>query len=315
MEYRYLGKTGLRVSRLCFGSLTMGPLQAGFSPEEAGEILAFAFEQGINFVDMAQLYDVYPYVRYALKKTARDDIVLCSKTYAYEYDKAVEAVEEARKALDRDVIDIFMLHEQESELTLRGHRPALDALYDLKAKGILRAVGISTHHVAAVRAAARIGLDVIHPLINVAGWGIVDGTREEMENAISDAYAQGIGVYIMKAFGGGNLHKQSEKCLEYVLSLPFADAVAIGMQAKDEVEANIHFFETGSYTPEQAQRLREKNRRIHVEDWCVGCGTCAKHCPQGAISVQDGRMHVDQKKCVLCAYCSAFCEMYAIKML
>ena len=42
----------------------MGPLQAGFSPEEAGEILAFAFEQGINFVDMAQLYDVYPYVRY-----------------------------------------------------------------------------------------------------------------------------------------------------------------------------------------------------------------------------------------------------------
>ncbi len=315
MEYRQLGKTGLRVSRLCFGSLTMGPLQAGFSPEEAGEILAFALEQGINFVDMAQLYGVYPYVRYALDKTKRDDIVLCSKTYAYEHDAALEAVEEARKALDRDVIDIFMLHEQESALTLRGHRPALDALYECKAKGIVRAVGISTHHVAAVRAAANIGLDVIFPLINVAGWGIVDGTRQEMEDAVSDAYAQGIGIYIMKAFGGGNLHKRSEECLNYVLSLPFADSIAIGMQGRDEVEANIHFFETGSYTPAQAERLRTKNRRIHVEDWCIGCGTCASHCPQGAISVENGRMHVDPNKCVLCSYCSAFCDMYAIKML
>ncbi len=315
MEYRYLGKTGLRVSRLCFGSLTMGPLQAGFSPAEAGEILAFAFEQGVNFVDMAQLYGVYPYVREALRRTKRDDIVLCSKTYAYEREAALEAVEEARKALDRDVIDIFMLHEQESELTLRGHRPALEALYDCKARGIVRAVGISTHHVAAVRAAEKLSLDVIHPLINVAGWGIVDGTRQEMEDAIQSAHNAGIGIYIMKAFGGGNLHKRSAECLDYVLSLPFADAIAIGMQEKDEVEANLHFFETGHYTSAQEKRLREKNRRIHVEDWCIGCGNCARHCPQGAITVTDGRMQVNPDKCVLCAYCSAFCDMYAIKML
>lgn len=315
MEYRYLGKTGLRVSRLCFGSLTMGPLQAGFSPEEAGEILAFAFDKGINFVDMAQLYGVYPYVRRALKQTKRDDIVICSKTYAYEREAALEAVEEARRELGRDVIDIFMLHEQESELTLRGHRPALEALYDMKAKGIVKAVGISTHHVAAVRAATKLGLDVIHPLINVAGWGIVDGTRQEMEDAVTDAYAQGIGIYIMKAFGGGNLHKRSEECLNYVLSLPFSDSIAVGMQSKNEVEANFHFFETGAFTDEQKKRLSEKNRHIHVEDWCIGCGNCASHCPQGAITVTDGRMHADPQKCVLCSYCSAFCDMYAIKIL
>ena len=96
-----LGKTGLNVSRLCFGSLTMGPLQAGFDPAEAGEILAFAFDRGVNFVDMAQLYGVYPYVREALRRTKRDDIVLCSKTYAYERDAALEAVEEALLFLRR----------------------------------------------------------------------------------------------------------------------------------------------------------------------------------------------------------------------
>lgn len=315
MKYNELGKTGLVVSRLCFGSLTMGPLQAGFDPAEAGEILAFAFEKGVNFVDMAQLYGVYPYVREGLRRWGRDNIILTSKTYAYERQMALDAVDEARRSLDRDVIDIFMLHEQESEHTFRGHMPALEALYDLKAKGVIRAVGASTHHVAGVRGAAALGLDVIHPLINVEGWGIVDGTREEMEVAVSDAYAKGIGVYIMKAFGGGNLHRRSGECLRYVLGLPFADSVAVGMQSIDEVEANIHFFETGAYTPEQEARLKAKNRRIHVEDWCVGCGNCTQHCPQGAAGVVDGRMQVDGEKCVLCGYCSAFCDMYAIKML
>ena len=310
-----LGKTGLNVSRLCFGSLTMGPLQAGFDPAEAGEILAFAFDRGVNFVDMAQLYGVYPFVREGLRRAHRDDIILASKSYAYERQMALDAVDEARRALDRDVIDIFMLHEQESEHTFRGHMPALEALYELKARGVIRAVGASTHHVAGVRAATKLGLDVIHPLINIEGWGIVDGTREEMEAAVQDAHAAGIGIYIMKAFGGGNLHRRGGECLEYVLSLPYADSVAVGMQSFDEVEANIHFFETGSYTPEQEAKLQSKKRRLHVEDWCIGCGNCAQHCPQGAITVKDGRMQVDQSRCVLCAYCSHFCDMYAIKML
>lgn len=313
MEYRKLGNTGLTVSRLCFGSLTMGPLQAGFDPDEAGEILAYAFSKGINFVDMAQLYGVYPYVRKGLKQ-AKNDIIIVSKAYAYEYQMAVDAVEDARRQLDRDVIDIFMLHEQEDELTFRGHRPALEALYDLKAKGIIKAVGASTHYVAGVRAATKLGLDVIHPLINVAGWGIVDGTREEMEAAIREASDAGIGLYAMKAFGGGNLHKRSSECLRYALDLPVA-AVAVGMQSYDEVDANVHFFETGSFTPEQEEKLRNKNRHLHVEDWCIGCGNCTTHCPQGASSVIDGKLHVDPEKCVLCSYCSAFCDMYAIKVL
>jgi len=314
MEYRALGKTGLRVSRLCFGSLTVGPLQAGLKPEEAGEILAFAFENGVNFLDAAQLYEVYPHIREGLKRTNKD-IIIASKSYAYERQQALDAVDECRKALDRDVIDIFMLHEQESIHTLRGHKPALDALYELKSKGIIKAVGISTHHVAAVEGAMQIGLDVVHPLINVDGWGIVDGTREDMERAVSKAHDMGIGIYTMKTFGGGNLHKKSEQCLEYSLSLPFADSIAIGMQSIDEVKANISFFETGRYTEEEKAALDAKKRHIHIEDWCTGCGECTRHCPQKASKVVDGRVIVDGDKCVLCSYCSAFCEMSAIRVL
>jgi len=314
MEYRTLGNTGITVSRLCFGALTMGPLQSNLAPEQAGAIMAYAFDQGVRFVDAAQLYGVYPHIREALRRT-RHEIVVSSKAYAYEYQQAIDAVEEARKGLDRDVVDIFMLHEQESEHTLRGHRPALEALYDLKAKNIIRAVGISTHYIAGVRAAARLGLDVIHPLINVDGWGIVDGSRDEMAAAIADAHAAGIGIYTMKAFGGGNLHKKAADCLRYALSRPFADSIAIGMQSIDEVDANCGFFETGAFTPAQEAALAAKNRHIHIEDWCVGCGNCAAHCPQGALQVCDGIAQVNREKCVLCCYCNAFCGEYAIRVL
>jgi len=297
MIYHHLGNTGITVSKLCFGALTVGPLQAGLSPEAAGEVLAFGFHMGINFVDMAELYGVYPHVREGLRRAkSGDSAVLCSKTYAFKRQAALDAVDAARRSLDRDVIDIFMLHEQESEHTLRGHRDALDGLYGLKAQGVLRAVGISTHYVAGVRAATELGVDVIHPLLNVAGWGIVDGSRREMEDACAAACCRGIGIYAMKVFGGGNLHRRSAECLSYALSLAFADSIAIGMQSMDEVRANLSFFENGCYTAKEEEVLLRRDRRLHVEDWCTGCGNCTRHCPQGALYVADGYLNVKREK-------------------
>ncbi|HRU42362.1 MAG TPA: aldo/keto reductase, partial [Candidatus Diapherotrites archaeon] len=56
MDYRILGSTGLRVSRLCFGSLTIGPLQAGLDIEEGASVIRAAFDMGVNFIDTAELY-------------------------------------------------------------------------------------------------------------------------------------------------------------------------------------------------------------------------------------------------------------------
>ena len=316
LERRLLGKTGMEVSRICFGSLTMAPLQGNFPPEQAAEIMAYGFSKGINFVDCAQLYRVYPYVGRALKISPLGDrVIIASKSYAYTGDMAREAVDEARRGLDRDVIDIFMLHEQESIFTVRGHREALDALLEMKAKGIIRAVGLSTHYVAGADAAAALGLDVLHPLINVDGWGVVDGTRTMMEQAIARAVAAGVGVYTMKAFGGGNLHKKPRECLEYVRNLPGIASTALGMQSEDEIDANVSFFETGSFTPEQEAAVKAKNRRLFIEEWCVGCGKCTEICPNGAARVIDGRMEPEREKCVLCGYCAGVCDQYAIKVL
>lgn len=315
MELRTLGNTGLQVSRLCFGTLTLGPLQAGLTVEEGGELLAYALSRGINFFDTAQLYRTYPYLREAMVRSGRRDLIISTKTYAYTRQLAVEAVEEARRELDRDYLDIFLLHEQESIHTLRGHQEALDYLYQCKARGIIRAVGLSTHAVAGVRGAIAKGLDVVFPMMNVAGLGLIDGTRQDMEAAVQDAHRAGIGVFAMKALGGGNLHRRVPECFDYILGLPTVDSVAVGMQSADEVDYNLGFFLNRPADEALRQRLAAKERRLLIEDWCERCGACVDRCGQKALSMGPDRAVCDHTKCVLCGYCSTVCPQWCIKVI
>ena len=346
---RILTKRLPPVSRLAFGSLTVGPLQADLPEERAGEVLSYAFDRGINFVDTAQYYRNYGHIRAGLKKCRRpEDVIISSKTYAYDRAGALAAVDEARLALDRDVIDLFMLHEQESIHTLRGHREALDTLFELREKGVIRAVGISTHHVAAAEGAMVLAeegtpLDVVHPLFNKAGIGIADGTPEQMALALTRLHDTGCGIFGMKALAGGHLFQDAASAFSYVLSQPFMDAVAVGMQDEAEVDANIAFFETGMFS-ENGVGLQKIRRQLHIEEYCEGCGRCVERCQQGAlllteVPAEDENPYdfgsafaaaegidpekntavrisaaVDPEKCVLCGYCTAVCPVFALKV-
>ncbi len=314
MQYLDLGKTGISVSKICFGSLSVGPCQADMDPEAAGEVIALGLSLGINHIDTAQLYETYPHIRAALRRANHPEgVVISSKTYAYERQMALDAVDEARRGLDRDVIDIFLLHEQESEHTVRGHMPALEALYDLKAKGVLRAVGLSTHRISGVKAAQKFGLDVVHPLLNKFGVGIGDGTAEEMAAAVASAAESGVGVYVMKPFGGGNLLAHTEECLEYAMSLPYS--FAVGMRTEAEVRANVAFAENGSFPRELISAISRQNRRLIIEDHCIGCGACERACGQGAIRVVSGKAECDGDKCITCGYCGRACPETCLKII
>jgi len=129
-----LGNTGISVSRAGFGVLPMGPSQLALPVDEGAEIIKYALKNGINFLDTAQYYRTYPYIKKALEGENYDDIVICSKSLCDDYDGMMDAILEARIALDRDVIDIFLMHEVRSgQLELRSG--AWDALKDAKAKG------------------------------------------------------------------------------------------------------------------------------------------------------------------------------------
>lgn len=314
MDYRMLGNTELKVSRLCFGSLTISPLQAKLGLEEGASVIKAAFDMGVNFIDTAELYNTYDYIRKAVKGR-RENIVISTKCYAYTREGAEKSLEKALKELDTDYIDIFSLHEQESEHTLRGHQEAMEYFIRAKEKGYIRSFGISTHAIAAVKASLKYKeIEVLHPIVNMRGLGIIDGDINGMLSAVAEACREGKGIFSMKPLGGGNMIKNSAECFDFVLSNDNLHSIAVGMQSIEEVTNNIMVFEGRQVPDNISLRLKEKKRRLMIDFWCVGCGSCSKKCAQKAITLENGKAVVDPDKCVLCGYCSAYCPEFCIKV-
>lgn len=314
MQYNYLGKTGIRVSRLCFGALTIGPLQSNLPVKEGAKVIRRALDAGVNFIDTAELYQTYPHIREAIKGRF-SETVITTKCYAYTREGMEKSLDAALKGLNRDYIDIFLLHEQESELTIRGHWQAVECLLEAKEKGTVRALGISTHSVRGVIAAAGVPeFDVIHPLVNITGIGIQDGTVEDMVAAIAEANKAGKGIYGMKALGGGNLIGNTREAFDFALSLPGLASVAVGMRTPAEVDYNVAVF-NGLIPDGEVQRLvNVQTRRLHIEDWCRGCGQCVDRCGSGALMLNGGKVKVDRDLCRLCGYCGSVCPEFCIKI-
>jgi len=314
MLYTTLGKTDFRVSRICFGTLTIGPLQKNYSITQGVEVLKQAVENGINFFDTAELYETYTYLK-GLLEAVNTPMIIASKSYAYTFEGMMESIEKARKGIDRDYIDIFLMHEQEA-LTIKGHYPAWEALLTAKEMGTVRAIGLSTHHIQGVAAGRElVGIDVIHPIINYKGLGIVDGTAEEMLQEIKMAKAKGIGIYGMKALGGGNFSGSYLEALQYVFAIKELDSVALGMQDLSEIQGNCMILE-GIQLPEDLHRsLIEHDKKLRIESWCSSCGECIKKCSQDALSLNDcNELEVQHEKCILCGYCSTVCTDFCIKV-
>ena len=190
MEIRSQGPLQKRVSRLCFGALTMGPLQCNLGEAEGASLLDYARGQGINVIDTADLYGNYPQIRLHLQKYP--DTMVITKCHAFDRAGAQKSLEFALNALGRDYIDILLLHEQESELTLAGHGKALDWFCEQKRLGRIGSIGLSTHFIRAARAAAEHPqIDVIEAICNRNGLGIVDGTQQQMEICLQAAHDNG----------------------------------------------------------------------------------------------------------------------------
>lgn len=316
MEKRILGGTGISVSRLCFGALTIGPLQANLTLENGADIIARAIEKGVNFIDTAELYGTLPMIRRAMFNTGKKDLVIATKSYAYSVETAEKSLKKALKEINRDYVDIFLLHEQESDLTLKGHWEAVEYLIRMKEAGHIRAVGLSTHYIAAVKAANKVPeIEILHPLINVRGLGIQDGSAEEMIGHLKTAKASGKGIYGMKPLGGGNLIPHAAECLKWALGQDCLDSIALGMQYPEEVDANIAFFETGSFPESSTTALQSRKRRLLIHDWCCRCGSCVDRCKSHALILGEKKAEVDVEKCILCGYCSAACPSLCIKVI
>ncbi|MFO7941105.1 MAG: aldo/keto reductase [Bacillota bacterium] len=304
------------MSQLCFGSLPMGPLQKDIDPKRGAEVILAALERGVNFIDTAQSYRNYEHIRLALEQWD-GEIHIATKSHAADREGMRVAVEEARESLGVDTLDVFHLHAARVGTDVfEQRRGAYEYLQECREEGIIGRIGISTHSVPVVERAAREpGIDVVYPIINREGLGILEGSRTDMECAIAKCHTEGKKLYAMKAFGGGNLLDDRKSALDYVLSLRGIDVISIGMVHEDELSVNLALLEGGDIDPDLwKSTMRGSSKRLHILGLCTGCGTCVPHCPSSALSVVDGKCVVDRENCILCGYCAPYCPEFAIRM-
>ncbi|MFK2821766.1 aldo/keto reductase [Arcobacter sp. YIC-80] len=163
MDFRYIGKSGLRVSSICMGTMTFGSTT---SKEEAFKIMDKAYDNGINFYDTAELYPVPPKANTAgiteqwvgewLKTKDRDSIILATKVAgaasgwfvppirhgltAIDSFHIKRAVEGSLKKLDTDYIDLYQMHWPDTVVPIEESLRAFD---DLVKEGKVRYIGTS----------------------------------------------------------------------------------------------------------------------------------------------------------------------------
>lgn len=318
MKKRLLGQTGINVTPIGFGVLTVGKTQLNLPIDQGAALLRYALERGINFFDTAQYYQTYPYIRKALKGSSYDPII-ASKSLDSSYREMSNAIEEARRELDRDVIDIFLLHEVRNDPDWENRKGAWECLQEAKVKGLVRAIGVSTHHVdMAEKTAADPQVDILFPLINYKSLGIRKGngfgTKEEMADAIKNAADRGQGVFAMKALGGGVLVPNYLEAMSYVINLTGISSIMLGFGNRNEVDRAIEFIE-GTLDADYVPDLSNKKIWIDQGD-CEGCGACLHRCPNHAIYLSEqGLANVKYELCLTCGYCAPVCPVRAIIML
>lgn len=319
MKKRQLGKTELFVTPIGLGVLTIGRNQLHLPLQEGADIISYAIHKGINFFDTAQYYQTYPYLQRALQELSpsqKEDLVICSKSLTSSYKGMQEAITEALQSLQRDYIDIFLLHEVTGSSDYKRRFGAWQCLLDYKKKGVIRAIGLSTHHVDVTAFTANIPeCDVVFPLINYAGLGIRKGngvgSAAEMADAIRLCADTGKGVFGMKAFGGGNLTGNYMHALTYATSLYGITSTMVGMGKFKEIDDLVAFV-NGTLPFDYQPDIRHKKIRIDAGD-CIGCGACLKRCPNQALHWgASGLVEVDHKNCLTCGYCAPVCPTRAL---
>jgi aryl-alcohol dehydrogenase-like predicted oxidoreductase len=245
-----LGKTPLKVSRICLGTGMRGGQRASnhtrMGKQAFETLIRESFDRGTRLFDLADLYGTHPYVIPALKGIARDRYQIVSKVWFMpgslpepERPDADVVIARFLKELQTDYIDLVLLHCVTSAKWPEELRQQMDQLSQLKEKGDVRALGVSCHSLAALQAAAREPwVESVHTRINPYGMSM-DGPPEKVAPVLKEIHAAGKGVVGMKIMGEGRLRTDDERrdaSVRYALTLGCVDVLNVGCESMAEVD-------------------------------------------------------------------------------
>ncbi len=175
-----LGKTGIEVSRLGIGTGTGLPsghcAQALMDKSELSRLLLYALDCGINLWDTAFQYNTYPHIKEALKQVNRKDDVLATKLTTANEKETIRDFNITLKDLNIDYVDVCLLHGVRTDTELQIRSGAFNAMVKLKKEGKIRATGLSSHGLSALKSVLEMPeMDLVWARVNYAGLNMDSG--------------------------------------------------------------------------------------------------------------------------------------------
>ena len=241
MEYLEYGKTGLKISRLCFGA---GRIRDTCDTYEAGsKLMLRAFDEGITFWDTAEGYGTQPHLGEAVRQILRHEVVIQTKNGAKDYESASASITRSLRELKTDYIDVLLLHGIATLEDLASREGALDAYRDAKEAGKVRAIGCSTHvYTGAVMDAVidHPDIEVILATANKEGRLLEGGPLDRHLDYLQRAYDLGKGISIMKVIVAGDIPEADmPEWIEWGFNLETAHAINLGITEYRHITSDV----------------------------------------------------------------------------
>ena len=313
MNYRRLGKTNLRVSEIGFG----GEWLERHPEEESVQLMRYAGEKGINIIDCwmpdAKSRDIIGkaicdqrekwMVQGHFGSTLKDGQYFRTRDMSY----VRPAFEDLLARLKTDYIDLGMIHyvDSEAEWEEIQHSEYLQYIFDLKEKGVVRHIGMSSHNPkVALRAAKCDYIEMILFSINPA-FDMVPAS-DNLETLFAESYEKNlsgidperallyntceerdVGITVMKGFAGGRLFDEKRshfgvrmtpvQCIHYALTRPAVASILCGYDTPAQVDDAVAYETATPQEKDYTAVLAQAPLHAFTEK-CMYCNHC-KPCP------------------------------------
>ncbi|MDR1439702.1 MAG: aldo/keto reductase [Clostridiales bacterium] len=280
MEYRELGKTGLKTSLLGFGGFHLLEIPV----REAGALLNAYLDAGGNYIETAASYGNGESERKigASAIGRRDEFVLVTKVGDREKEAAAAKIDRSLKNLRTDHVDLLLLHGMESVGALNrslAEDGAYQAALEAKKAGKALHVGISMHGQPAPLLAA-LETGKFEAVMSTINYYDRCNFPEIERDLLPLAREKGAGVILMKPIADGYLYRSAERAFRYAFSRPVSVVVA-GINSRQMLDMDLRFAE--EYAPMAAEEERELLMDApELGNYvCRQCGGCAGACGKG----------------------------------
>ena len=294
MEFRTLGKTGLEVSEIGYGAAQIG--SRNVSEDQAETALNRILDEGINFIDSAAMYGLSEERIGKFISHRKDDFIIATKCGDFEVERdgkieiakdysregILRTIEESRRKLKLDVIDIVQFHGLPGEND--DEKIAFDALVEAKNKGWTNHIGVSQDGAAAAEAAAKWPLDTqeftynilyqesaenLMPTLAEHNMGTI--IKRPISNAVWERDAKPDGSYmggpweraqafpLLELAGGMPL---VEFALRFTLSHPTVCTAIVGSTNPDHIASNVRVSDGQRLSDDMVKRAREGFKKV-----------------------------------------------------